>query len=165
MALIENGSIGKPQDGEAAPQMEQPGGATPVFRYAALNAAAMRSAPIRPEWIIEGMPQARLASLSTGTNGWSSTDHWECTAGKFHWHFFWDETVLFLEGEVHITDEAGNTYEGRPGVSMLFPAGTRAVWHVPVYVRKIAFNRRPMPWIVSFLMKVTARLGRLFGRS
>lgn len=75
MALIENGSIGKPQDGGSATQENRSGSATPAFRYATLNTAAMRSAPIRPEWIIEGTPQARLASLSTGTNGWSSTDH------------------------------------------------------------------------------------------
>lgn len=135
--------------------------APPAFAYAALTKTALRSAPIRKEWVLEGDPQARLDSLSVGTNGWSSTDHWDCTAGKFNWHFEWDETVLFLEGEVHITDDRGNTYVGRPGVSMLFPSGTHAVWHVPVYVRKIAFNRRPIPWAVSILMKISARLKRL----
>lgn len=136
----------------------------PAFAYAALTKTSLRSAPIRKEWIIDGTPQARLDSLSMGTNGWSSTDHWDCTAGKFNWYFEWDETVLFLEGEVHVTDDRGNTYVGRPGVSMLFPAGTHAVWHVPVYVRKIAFNRRPIPWIVSMAMKVEARLRRLLRR-
>lgn len=138
--------------------------APPAFTYAALTKTSLRSAPIRREWIIDGTPQARVDSLSMGTNGWSSTDHWDCTAGKFNWHFVWDETVLFLEGEVHITDDQGNTYVGRPGVSMMFPAGTRAVWHVPVYVRKIAFNRRPIPRIVSMAMKVQARLQRLVRR-
>ncbi len=135
--------------------------AQPTFTYAALTKTALRSAPIRKEWVLEGNPQARLDSLSVGTNGWSSADHWDCTAGKFNWHFEWDETILFLEGEVHITDDRGNTYVGRPGVSMLFPAGTHAVCHVPVYVRKIAFNRRPIPWAVSMLMKISARVKRL----
>ncbi|NBN65993.1 DUF861 domain-containing protein [Microvirga tunisiensis] len=166
MTIAENGSFSF-----AASDQTDPNGTIrivsepPAFAYAALTKTSLRSAPIRKDWIIDGTPQARLDSLSMGTNGWSSTDHWDCTAGRFHWHFFWDETVLFLEGEVHITDDRGNTYVGRPGVSMMFPVGTHAIWHVPVYVRKIAFNRRPIPWAVSMAMKVDARLKRLFQRS
>ncbi|ADZ68866.1 cupin domain-containing protein [Polymorphum gilvum] len=133
------------------------------FPFTELDKAKLKPAPIRPEWILEGEPQARAASLSVGTNGWAGTDHWDCTAGRFRWHFGWDETVLFLEGCVVITGDDGTVYQGKPGVSILFPAGTRATWHVPTYVRKIAFNRRPMPKLVSLALKVQSRLDRLRG--
>jgi uncharacterized cupin superfamily protein len=133
------------------------------FTQAVLDVSRLEPRPIRPEWILEGQPEARCANLSIGTRGWGSTDHWSCTAGKFRWHFGWDETVLFLEGEVRITDETGKVYLGQPGVSVFFPAGTSSVWEVPTYIRKIAFNHRPVPRYAHLADRIVNKLQRMTG--
>lgn len=134
------------------------------FTQAFLDVSRLEPRPIRPEWILEGQPEARCINLSMGTRGWASTDHWSCTKGKFQWHFHWDETVLFLEGEVRITDDAGKVYLGQPGVSLFFPAGTSAVWEVPTYIRKIAFNQRPVPLYAHLACRVVDKLRGMTGR-
>ncbi|MBD8892151.1 cupin domain-containing protein [Roseibium litorale] len=134
-----------------------------LFTLAALDPSNLKPAPIRPHWILEGSPEAKCINLSNGTRGWTSTDHWSCTAGKFSWHYGWDETVLFLEGEVRITDDAGVVYHGKPGVSLFFPAGTSATWEVPNYIRKIAFNQRPVPVYLDFPARVIRKLQRMAG--
>ena len=135
------------------------------FTFSVLEPDNLQPAPIRPEWILDGSPEARCSTLSIGTRRWASTNHWSCTKGKFHWHFRWDETVLFVEGEVTITDEAGNIYHGRPGVSLFFPAGTSAVWEVPSYIRKIAFNQKPVPYYLNLADRIVTKLGHLLGFS
>ena len=138
--------------------------ARPVtFSATELDPDRLEPAPIRPEWILEGTPEARCARLSVGTRGGADTAHWSCTAGRFRWEFGWDETVLFLEGEVIVTDETGNIRHGVPGVTMFFPAGTSAVWDVPRYVRKIAFNRRPTPLPLHVIDRVACKLARAAG--
>ncbi|WP_420413140.1 cupin domain-containing protein [Roseibium sp.] len=135
-----------------------------IFTIAGMDKDALTPAPINPDWILDGSPEALCANLSAGTRGWAYTNHWSCTAGTFRWQYRWDESVLFLEGEVTITDDAGRVYEGRPGVSLFFPAGTSAVWHVPAYIRKIAFNQKPVPWYLHKISRVTERLQRLLGQ-
>ena len=136
---------------------------TPLFPATALDIAEMKPAPIPADWIIEGAPEASCQPLSATADGWASTDHWACTAGTFRWHFGWNETVLFLEGDVTITDDKGKVYEGRPGVSLFFPAGTSATWQVHRYVRKIAFNQQPVPRPLHLLNRLTGKVGRLLG--
>ncbi|SHM96723.1 cupin domain-containing protein [Roseibium suaedae] len=151
---------------DALAETQHQAGQLPVnslFTLAALDPAKLKPAPIRPHWILEGNPEAKCVNLSNGTRGWTSTDHWSCTAGKFRWHYGWDETVLFVEGAVRITDDAGTVYEGRPGVSLFFPAGTSATWEVPNYIRKIAFNQRPVPVYLDFPARVIRKLQRIAG--
>jgi len=140
-------------------QSDAPG----LFTRTALDVSRLEPRPIRPEWILEGEPEARCINLSMGTRGWTSVDHWSCTRGKFRWQFHWDEAVLFLEGEVRITDETGKVYLGRPGASLFFPAGTSAVWEVPDYIRKIAFNSRPVPRYAHLADRIVNRLRRMTG--
>jgi uncharacterized cupin superfamily protein len=101
--------------------------------------------PIRPQWIIEGNPQARSKRLATSADGTSWIAAWSCTAGRFNWHYFVDETVHVLSGEVFITDEKGSKRRLGPGDMAFFPAGTHSVWHVPNEVRKLAMCRHTMP--------------------
>jgi len=49
--------------------------------------------PIRPQWIIEGTPQARSKRLAQSADGTSMIMAWSCTAGRFEWHYAVDETV------------------------------------------------------------------------
>lgn len=158
LALLTNGvAMRKLAATPAAP-------AGPRFTAADLDPAKLEPAPIRPEWIIEGEPEARCAYLATGTLGWGNTAHWSCTAGRFRWHFGWDETVLILEGEVIVTDDDGTVYHGVPGTTLFFPAGSSAVWDVPRYVRKIAFNQRAVPLPLHIAERIAARVARLMGR-
>lgn len=139
-------------------------GDLPVFTSAALDQENLAPAQINPDWVVEGNPQASCETLAEGTRGWAYANHWACTAGSFHWQYTWDETVLFLEGEVTITDENGKTYHGKPGTSLFFPAGTAALWHVPVYIRKLAFNHKPVPWYAHKAVRIVERLQRLVGK-
>jgi hypothetical protein len=56
-----------------------------------------------------------------------------------------DETVYLLEGSVIIEDGAGGPRRLEAGAAAFFPSGSRAVWRVESYVRKVAFCRKPMP--------------------
>lgn len=109
------------------------------------EAVELRPLPIDPAWILAGEPRARGGNHSESVDGWASTALWECTAGRFRWHFAWEETVLILEGGVRVTDAEGATTVLRPGDLAYFPAGSWFVWEVDEHVRKIAFCRRPVP--------------------
>jgi uncharacterized cupin superfamily protein len=65
--------------------------------------------PIRPNWIIEGKPEARSRRLAESTDGTSSVMAWSCTAGRFRWCYAVDETVHIISGEVFVTDGSGAT--------------------------------------------------------
>ena len=67
---------------------------------AASDRMEMKAAPINPEWIIEGDPQARMADHSRSGDRAAYTALWDCTAGTFRWFFMWDETVHIIEGDV-----------------------------------------------------------------
>lgn len=109
----------------------------------------LRDAHINPDWIISGTPQARLAEQSRSVDGAAATAVWECTAGHFRWFFAWDETVVILDGEVHVTAEDGTERVLRKGDIAYFKANSWAVWKIDTYVRKIAFVRRPFPMAVA----------------
>lgn len=109
----------------------------------------MREAKIDPSWIISGEPKARVAEHSRGADGAGATAIWDCTAGHFRWYFAWDETVVILEGSVHVTDADGNQRLLRAGDIALFRADTWATWQIDTYVKKIAFLRRPFPMVVA----------------
>ncbi|KQV84219.1 cupin domain-containing protein [Rhizobium sp. Root1220] len=105
----------------------------------------MKSTPINADWIVSGEPQARTAEHSRGHDDAALTAIWDCTAGEFRWFFGWDETVMILEGEVHITAEDGTERMLRAGDVAFFAGGTWARWRVDDYVRKVAFLRKPFP--------------------
>lgn len=111
----------------------------------AAGALVLKPSPIEPSWITAGAPVARLAEHSRGRDDAAMTAVWDCTAGEFRWHFGWDETVMILEGEVHITTEDGIERLLGPGDVAYFAGGTWATWRVDRYVRKVAFCRKPFP--------------------
>lgn len=118
----------------------------------------MRPAPIDPSWILEGQPSARVASVSRSADGLSWTDVWDCTAGRFVWRYDIDETVHILQGGAHVVDANGTHWDLRPGDVVTFRVGTKARWHVPEYVRKVAFCSEPVPRPLTALMGVERRL-------
>jgi uncharacterized cupin superfamily protein len=101
--------------------------------------------PIEESWILEGRPVARRHVLSKSADGSAGMIFWDCTAGRFQWHYGMDESIYLLEGSVTITDQAGVAHHLEAGNTIFFPAGSRAEWNVARYVRKVAFCRVPMP--------------------
>ena len=124
------------------------------------------AAPICPDWVIEGKPQARSRRLAESADGTSSVMAWSCTAGRFNWHYTVDETVHIISGEVFVTDHDGQTKRLGPGDMAFFPAGSRSTWHVPVEVRKLAVCRHSMPRPFGTMLRAWNKLAhRLSGYS
>lgn len=131
----------------AAP--EQP----PLVAHA-LGDLQMKAAPIEPSWVLAGDPQARVALHSRSGDDAASTAVWDCTAGTFRWYFDWDETVVILEGEVHVTAADGSQRVLRTGDIGYFAGGTWATWRIETYVRKIAFCRKRFPKPVALAYRL-----------
>ncbi len=132
----------------------------PLVHSAATS--AMHAAPIDPSWIVEGDPQARVASLSRSADGQVWTDLWDCTAGRFRWHYALDETIHVLDGGATVTDQNGRVWSLAPGDTVTFHHGTVAHWHVADYVRKVAFCHTPAPQPLATLMEMArTRSGRV----
>lgn len=146
--------------GFSAPAADHSSQHSGIFAYSHLDKDALEPAPINPDWILEGNPEARCKNLTLTGNYWTSVDHWSCTAGKFRWHYLVDETILILEGEAHITDENGTHYHALPGTTLTFPDATRATWTVPNYVRKIAFNQKCVPPYLHRICNLVNRVHR-----
>jgi uncharacterized protein len=113
--------------------------------FAAPADSELEPNPIKPEWILEGRPQARAKRLAQSADGTSSVIAWSCTPGRFEWYYAVDETLHIIAGEVFVTDEEGAVHRLGPGDMVFFPAGSHSVWHVTREVRKLAFCRHPMP--------------------
>jgi len=114
----------------------------PLFIASRPEEVVLDDAPINPDWIVSGAPHARAGLHSPSIDGRASTHIWDCTAGSFWWTFGDDETVVILEGEVRVTTEQGESRTLRHGDIAYFAGGTRALWEVEGYVRKIAFCRQ-----------------------
>jgi hypothetical protein len=120
----------------------------PLIAFSSTQAQKLTSSPINKDWILEGQPAAQNTVLSRSADGTACTIMWDCTAGKFRWHYDFDETIHIIEGSVSIDDGAGPRTVG-PGDVVFFPAGTSAVWAVETYVRKLAFCRKILPAPIS----------------
>ncbi|MBF2717415.1 cupin domain-containing protein [Agrobacterium vitis] len=127
---------------------------TPPLVAANADHLSLQPAPINPDWVLEGDPQARLANHSQSPDEASSTAVWDCTAGSFRWYFGWDETVVIQEGEVHVTAQDGTERLLKTGDIAYFKGGTWATWRIETYVRKIAFLRKPFPEPIATLYRL-----------
>lgn len=127
---------------------------TPPLVAAEAFGMELKDAPIEPSWILSGDPRARLAEHSRSADEAAMTAVWDCTAGQFRWHFGWDETVIILEGEVHVVAEDGSERVLKSGDIGYFKGGTWATWTIDKYVKKIAFVRKPFPAPVAFAFRL-----------
>jgi uncharacterized cupin superfamily protein len=125
---------------------------------ASIDAVAMQPAPINPDWVHAGSPVARAGEFARSTDGTTLSAVWDCTAGTFDWHFGVDETVHIVEGEVEVSAAGFGPRVLRAGDAALFRAGTTARWHVPRYVKKIAFCRHPLPRPLGFALRALGRV-------
>ena len=113
--------------------------------------------PINPAWILAGAPVACATELWRSHDGMSCTIVWECTPGRFEWHYDTDETIQVLEGAIVLDDGVAPPRRLGPGDVVFFPAGAVVRWSVEEKVRKLAFFRRTLPAPVAALTRV-ARL-------
>ncbi len=113
----------------------------------------LKSAPIRPEWIIDGDPVARNCVIGLSDDRMATTLVWDCTAGRFKWIYDVDETIHILEGGVTLTQADGAVKRLHAGDVVFFPAGSSAIWQVHDHVRKLAFFRQPVPKPVSLFLR------------
>lgn len=128
---------------------------------AAFDAAMpLQSAPITPDWITAGAPQARNRMLSVASDGSAWSMLWSCTPGGFRWRYSFDETIHFLEGRVTITEPGGQPRTFGPGDMIFFPAGAVADWRVEETVKKLAFCHVPAPRLLHLPLKIARRFSR-----
>jgi len=128
-------------------------------------------APIDPSWIIEGTPQARARRLSFSNEGTVGATIWDCTAGRFDWHYRGDEIVKILAGEVEVTPPGGSPTILREGDVVWFPGNQVVRWHVREYVKKLQMDNtqaslpRRIAHRVPFARKLVRRLRAVGGRA
>jgi uncharacterized protein len=116
--------------------------------------------PINPSWIEEGDPRATAALLTRSLDGSTTTVLWECTAGKFTWCYWGDETAYFLEGAVDISSEGMPSRRFGRGDTVHFARGSKATWIVHDRIRKVAFCRSALPASVQRLTRVARNAAR-----
>ncbi len=158
----------KPAAVEAAPDGEDATHAmnTSTIEAVRLGDIALADSPIEPTWILEGDPHARVAEWSKSTDGTTTTNVWDCTAGRFRWFFAVDEIVHIMDGSVTVSSDDHPPRTLVAGDAALFRAGSWTEWHVENYVRKHAILRQHLPRPVSFALKVAGGLrARLSNRS
>lgn len=96
----------------------------------------LRPIQVPADWIKSGKPVFLYNQYAQSSDGKYATGIWSCEGPTtFEWQFDADETVHVLDGRVEI-DYLGKHFVLEPGDSAFFQAETRAVWHVPRYLRK-----------------------------
>jgi len=117
---------------------------------ASAAAVAFEAAPVTPDRVRDGMPETHSKELARSLDRTSHVMVWDCSAGRFTWDYNKDETLVVLAGEAFITDEKGDEHRIGAGDVVFFPAGTSSRWHVPNYIKKVAFLRHSMPRPMGF---------------
>ena len=130
---------------------------------AAAAAAELGPAPITPGWIMSGTPEARNKMLATSEDRASYIMVWECTPGRFNWHYSEDETVVIISGEVFITQGNGPERRLGPGDMAFFPSGCSALWRITSKVRKVAVLRNALPMPMALGLRVWNKLLKMAG--
>lgn len=121
--------------------------------------------PIPKEWILSGAPVARSKNLIRSRDWTSTVVVWDCTAGRFSWHYGQDEVILVVSGEAFLLLENGDERRFGAGDVGFFPAGTNATWRVAEYIRKVAVVRETIWLPLGFCLKVWKKLLRTVGLS
>jgi hypothetical protein len=134
----------------------------PLLIEAARIAADLYPQPINPSWIIEGNPRARARQLSQSLDRLVWTVVWECTEGRFHWHYSCDETLLILEGSIILESDSLPPTRYGAGDVILFRKGAYARWQVEGYVKKLAVCHRNVPTLLGFVFRALEALKRKF---
>jgi uncharacterized cupin superfamily protein len=125
--------------------------------------AELKPNPIPADWILSGSPTANATKVVTSHDTTSYVAVWDCTEGRFNWHYTQDEVVVVMSGEVFVTNEAGEEYRLGPGDVAFFPAGTSFTWNVTKRIRKVAVLRQTMPRPAGFCVRAWNKFLRVAG--
>jgi uncharacterized protein len=126
---------------------------------------ALHSAPIKKDWVVDGTPQASGCAIFETADQGADVHEWQCTRGRFVWHYDVDEIVYVIDGHARIKDLAtGLSTHITAGTSVLFQRGSSAEWTVDDYIRKIAINHVPLSPKIAKLRSAWRRLKRLLGK-
>lgn len=126
--------------------------------------AELDPSSVSPDWILAGTPKAEFKWLAGSSDGTASLVIWDCTAGRFEWHYSDDEAVVVIAGEVFIKTGSDEEQRLGPGDSAFFPAGSSCIWRVPDRVRKVAVLHRNLPLPLGLGMRAWHRLLRSLRR-
>jgi uncharacterized protein len=129
----------------------------------AAASANLEPAPISPDWILAGTPEARSKMLVKSRDRTSSITVWECTPGRFNWHYSEDETVVVISGEVFITTEQGEERRLGQGDMAFFPGGSSCTWRVTDRIKKVAILRKDLPPPLGIGVRAWHKLLRVLG--
>ncbi len=121
--------------------------------------------PITPAWVLSGTPVSRTESLGRSHDFTSNNIIWECSAGRFDWHYVQDEALVVIAGEAFITNENGIERRMGPCDFAFFPAGSTATWRVPEFVRKVVVVQEKLWRPLGFSLKASKKLLRTAGLS
>jgi uncharacterized cupin superfamily protein len=110
--------------------------------------------PIPKDWILEGQPAARSKKLARSADFTSYIMVWDCSPGRFNWHYNKDETLVVVSGEVFITRDGQPERRLGPGDWGFFPGGSSATWRVTSHLRKVAVLRETMPRPLGLALRV-----------
>jgi len=124
------------------------------------TASNLTPSPIEPSWIIEGNPVAQLSLLSKSADAQAWTVVWQCSEGKFHWYYDFDETILILEGSIVLENDVMPPTRYGPGDVIFFKENAHAKWHVEGHVRKLAFCRKAPPALLAFALRGFSKIKR-----
>lgn len=123
----------------------------------------LEPSPIPSEWIVEGTPNAWNKEVAVSHDRISRTYVWECSEGRFHWHYEKDESVVVLSGEAFLVKPDGREVRFAEGDVGFFPEGTVCLWRVPGPFRKIAILHEPIWRPIAYAAKAWNRFARLIG--
>jgi uncharacterized protein len=118
----------------------------------------LRPIQVPADWIKSGKPVFLYNQYAQSSDGKYATGIWSCEGpSTFEWQFDSDETVHVLDGRVEI-DYLGRHFVLEPGDTAFFQAETRALWHVPRYMRK-SFTLHHPNLIVRFARRLLNSAG------
>lgn len=123
----------------------------------------LKAEPVPHDWILSGTPEAAAKMLLRSRDWLQTIVVWECTPGRFNWHYNKDEVLFVLSGHATLTNESGEEREFGPGDTVFFPAGVSCTWLVRDRIRKVAILRETLFWPLGFFIKVSVKLLGMVG--
>lgn len=119
--------------------------------------------PISRDWVLSGTPEGASKVLARSGDSMMALVVWECTAGRFEWHYTRDEVVFVLSGEAFISGDGGKERRFAAGDVVFFPAGSVCTWLVKERIRKVAILRETLWGPLGVAIRVWNRVKRMVG--
>lgn len=113
-----------------------------IVRIGTAGIAAETGAPAT-ERIVAGRPSFRSWNGYEDRSGVFFAGIWESGPGAWRIACTEDELCHLLEGEVVITEDAGQAQTFRAGDSFVVPAGFAGIWETRQHVRKLYAIHQP----------------------